>query len=97
MVTIAPPMTAPDVSCTTPEIVPVFTCENREKENSNTPTAAPNRLIAFPARSIFNTQFIAPPCSNAEDYLHTEKGLRLETSHLGKAPDVWVACNTAQP
>src|SRR5712692_7974016 len=85
-------MTAPDESCTTPEIVPVVTwaettrapkntpinsagkdrdtilrmrpklaSENREGENSNTSGAEPGTLIAFPARAIFNTEFITPP------------------------------------
>jgi hypothetical protein len=64
-------MTAPDESCTNPEIVPVFTCENREKENSNTPRIPPSTLMAFPARVIFKREFITPPLSNARKYLQT--------------------------
>jgi hypothetical protein len=70
-VTVAPAMTAPDESWTNPEIVPVFTCENREKENSNTPRIAPSTLMAFPARVIFKREFISPPFSNAKKYLQT--------------------------
>src|SRR6266851_3415914 len=78
-------MTAPDESCTTPEIVPVFTWENREKENSNTPRIAPSTLMAFPARVIFKREFIAPPSSNARKYLQT-----LEMAAEEKAYDLWL-------
>src|ERR1700752_5175747 len=54
MVTIAPAITAPEVSCTTPEIVPVFTCENRERENSNMPRVALSAHTHFPPRAIFH-------------------------------------------
>src|SRR5437879_12131572 len=85
MVTVAPAMTAPEESCTTPEIVPVFTCENRERENSNTPRIAPSTWMAFPARAVFEREFIAPPFSNVRKYVKT-----LERAFEVKAYDLWL-------
>jgi hypothetical protein len=91
-VTVAPAMTAPDESCTTPEIVPVVTCENREKENSNTPRIAPSTLMAFPARVIFKfkREFIAPPFSNARKYLQTLEKAAEEKAAEEKVYELWL-------
>src|SRR5207245_10327861 len=85
MVTVAPAMTAPEESCTTPEIVPVFTGENGERENSNTARIAPSTWMAFPARAVFEREFIAPSFSNVRKYVQT-----LERSFEVKASDLWL-------
>src|SRR6267143_1465403 len=61
MVTVAPDMTPPLWSVTSPRMRPKLPCENRERENSNTPTVAPSTHIAFLARAIFNTEFMESP------------------------------------
>src|SRR5262245_9105823 len=61
IVTAARAMTPPDESCTTPEIVPVLTCENKGRENSATPRIAQSPLLAFRRGAIFQREFIALP------------------------------------
>jgi hypothetical protein len=56
IVTVAPDMTPPVWSVTVPRIRPKLPWEYRERENSKTPTAAPSRLITFPARAFFNAR-----------------------------------------
>jgi hypothetical protein len=58
ILTVAPDMTPPVWSATVPRMRPKLPWENRVEENSNTPTAAPSRLIAFPARAFLVTDFM---------------------------------------
>src|SRR5438445_10001082 len=85
MVIVAPAMTAPEESCTTPEIVPVFTCENSESDKNNTPRIAPSTWMAFLARATFRREFIAPPFQMSENMYKP-----LERAFEEKASDLWL-------
>src|SRR6266446_3610980 len=85
MVIVAPAMRAPDESCTTPEIVPEFTCENSESDKNNTPRIAPSTWMAFSARATFRREFIAPPFQMSENMYKP-----LERAFEEKASDLWL-------
>src|SRR5712692_7655921 len=62
IITVAPDMTPPLVSVTSPRMRPKLACENNETENSNTPRTAPSTETTFLARAFFDVRkFITPP------------------------------------